>query len=116
MSDGHQPKCKPGTVPEEYCPNPEGSSAAPPRVDLMWGDIVRLNEIAIKIQRDMVCIDGRIRALEDEKAAPELQRLRTMETEISVLVAESSNSDIGSEYLLECMESMLKGGPHERDS
>ncbi len=40
----------------------------------------------------------------------EWRRLKTIETEISVLVAEGSNGDVGSEYLLECMENMLVGG------
>lgn len=44
----------------------------------------------------------------------EWRRLKTIETEISVLVAEGSNGDVGSEYLLECMENMLVGGPYER--
>lgn len=44
----------------------------------------------------------------------EWKRLKTMETEISVLVAEGSNMDAGSEYFLECMENMLVGGPYER--
>jgi hypothetical protein len=45
----------------------------------------------------------------------ELRRLKTMETEISVLVAEGSNGGDQAEYLLECMENMLVGGPYERD-
>ncbi len=44
----------------------------------------------------------------------ELKRLKTMETEISVLVADASYKAGQAEYLLVCMENMLVGGPYER--